>query len=112
MRALADLMGELGRRDEQISSLKRILAILKVAVAQIDILETMTPLEFMTFRERLESASGFQSLQFRELEFALGAKRRAVLDHLPEGSAQRRRLEQPHLPGGIDLRQHDLPAVA
>ena len=41
-------------------------------VAQLDILETMTPLEFLSFRDRLESGSGFQSHQFRELEFALG----------------------------------------
>jgi len=42
-------------------TLKRILTILKVMVAQLDILETMTPLEFLTFRERLDAASGFQS---------------------------------------------------
>ena len=45
-------------------SLKRILTILKVLVAQLDILETMTPLEFQSFRQRLEAASGFQSDQF------------------------------------------------
>jgi tryptophan 2,3-dioxygenase len=55
-------------------TLKRILTILKVMVAQLDILETMTPLEFLTFRERLEAASGFQSDQFRQLEFVLGLK--------------------------------------
>src|SRR5262245_13605957 len=47
---------------------KRILTILKVLVAQIDILETMTPLEFLSFRERLDAASGFQSDQFRQIE--------------------------------------------
>ena len=41
-------------------------------VAQVDILETMTPLEFLTFRNRLAAASGFQSDQFRQLEFVLG----------------------------------------
>ena len=51
-----------------------ILTILKVLVAQLDILETMTPLEFLSFRERLEAASGFQSDQFRQLEFVLGAQ--------------------------------------
>src|SRR5947199_5627503 len=55
-------------------TLKRVLTILKVMVAQLDILETMTPLEFLTFRERLEAASGFQSDQFRQLEFRLGIK--------------------------------------
>jgi tryptophan 2,3-dioxygenase len=55
-------------------TLKRILTILKVMVAQLDILETMTPLEFLSFRDRLESGSGFQSGQFRELEAVLGIR--------------------------------------
>jgi tryptophan 2,3-dioxygenase len=55
-------------------TLKRILTILKVLVAQLDILETMTPLEFKSFRTRLEAASGFQSDQFRQIEFVLGVK--------------------------------------
>src|SRR6202049_2164356 len=67
-------------------TLKRILTILKVMVAQLDILETMTPLEFLSFRARLEAASGFQSNQFRQLEFLLGVKSVAVLDRFPEGS--------------------------
>ena len=50
-------------------TLKRILTILKAMVAQLDILETMTPLEFQSFRSRLEAASGFQSDQFRAIEF-------------------------------------------
>ena len=75
-------------------TLKRILTILKVVVAQIDVLETMTPLEFLSFRARLESGSGFQSFQFRELEFVLGAKNRAALDRYAEGSEHRRRLER------------------
>ncbi len=59
--------------------LKRVLKILKTLVAQLDVLETMTPLEFASFRSFLESASGFQSAQFRELEFLLGQK---ATDHL------------------------------
>src|SRR5579884_3509769 len=51
-------------------TMRRILAILKTVVAQIDVMETMTPLEFNAFRGFLESASGFQSAQFREIEFA------------------------------------------
>ena len=74
-------------------TLKRILTILKVMVSQLDILETMTPTEFMTFRERLESASGFQSDQFRALEFALGRKSRASIERFPEGSRARTALE-------------------
>jgi tryptophan 2,3-dioxygenase len=75
-------------------TLKRILTILKVLVAQLDILETMTPLEFLSFRARLEAASGFQSNQFRQLEFLLGAKSAAALDRFPEGSQGRLALER------------------
>jgi tryptophan 2,3-dioxygenase len=80
-------------------TLKRILTILKVLVAQLDILETMTPLEFLSFRARLEAASGFQSNQFRQIEFLLGAKNQSALTRFPEGSPVRlaleRRLGQP-----------------
>lgn len=74
-------------------SLKRILTILKVLVAQLDILETMTPLEFQSFRERLEAASGFQSDQFRQLEFVLGNKSRAAIERFAADSRARRALE-------------------
>ncbi|MFO7260549.1 MAG: tryptophan 2,3-dioxygenase family protein [bacterium] len=75
-------------------TLKRVLTVLKVLVAQIDVLETMTPLEFLSFRDRLESGSGFQSFQFRALEFALGQKRESAVRHYPEGSPARRMLEE------------------
>ncbi|HEX6133879.1 MAG TPA: tryptophan 2,3-dioxygenase family protein [Longimicrobiales bacterium] len=74
-------------------TIKRVLTILKVLVAQLDILETMTPLEFLTFRDRLESGSGFQSFQFRALEFALGQKRRSAVSHYEPGSEERKWLE-------------------
>src|SRR2546429_6029271 len=67
-------------------TLKRILTILKVMVAQLDILETMTPLEFFSFRQRLEAASGFQSDQFRQIEFLLGEKSERAIPRFPEGS--------------------------
>jgi len=75
-------------------TLKRILTILKVMVAQLDILETMTPLEFLSFRERLEAASGFQSDQFRQIEFLLGVKSQAALRRFPDGSRARGALER------------------
>ena len=53
-------------------TLRRILTIAKTLVAQIDILETMTPLEFLGFRDFLENSSGFQSWQFREIEIVCG----------------------------------------
>ena len=75
-------------------SLKRILTILKVLVAQLDILETMTPLEFQSFRQRLEAASGFQSDQFRQLEFVLGNKSAAAIERFTDGSRARAALQQ------------------
>ena len=82
-------------------TLKRILTILKVMVAQLDILETMTPLEFLTFRERLEAASGFQSDQFRQLEFVLGLKSEQAIarfaEHTRARTALRQRYNEPTL---------------
>ncbi len=74
-------------------TLKRLLKIFKTLVGQVDVLETMSPLDFLSFRERLSSASGFQSAQFRELEIELGLRQRALVRHHPEGSAARARLE-------------------
>lgn len=82
-------------------TIRRILAILKTIVAQVDILETMTPLEFNAFRGFLQSSSGFESLQFREIEFALGHKRRNMIHHFeadPQQAARlRERMDQPTL---------------
>jgi tryptophan 2,3-dioxygenase len=75
-------------------TLKRILTILKVLVAQLDILETMTPLEFLSFRARLDAASGFQSDQFRQLEFVLGRKSPHAITRFAEGSRARAALQR------------------
>ena len=87
-----DLLSE-DQPDRAASTLKRALRIVKVLVSQLDIMETMTPLEFGAFRERLGASSGFQSVQFREIEFILGYKRPSVLQLFPEGSPERQRLE-------------------
>ena len=80
-------------------TLRRILTILKVLVAQLDVLETMTPLEFRSFRARLEAASGFQSDQFRALEFELGKKTWSSVERFDEGTRAReglaRRFNEP-----------------
>jgi tryptophan 2,3-dioxygenase len=76
-----------------IHSFKRTRTIMKTLVGQIDILETMTPSSFSSFRDRLDTASGFQSVQFRELEFLLGYKRASSLAHV-----------QPDFPGADRLR--------
>jgi len=80
-------------RPRALHTLRRVLTILKTLVAQIDVLETMTPLEFLTFRNRLESASGFQSHQFRELEFALGHKRKGIFQHYADDPLAYQRLQ-------------------
>ncbi len=69
-----------------IHTFKRIRTILKTLVGQLDILETMTPMSFTSFRDRLDTASGFQSAQFRALEFFLGLKRPELLKHYPKDS--------------------------
>jgi tryptophan 2,3-dioxygenase len=77
---------------QALHTLKRMLTILKTVVAQIDVLETMTPRQFTAFRDRLEAASGFQSAQFRELEALLGRRDESVLHHYPEDSPERARI--------------------
>jgi tryptophan 2,3-dioxygenase len=82
-----------------IATFKRGRTILKTLVGQLDILETLTPLSFNSFRARLETSSGFQSVQFRELEFLLGYRRPEMLryqEHDPEAVKRlQHRLEQP-----------------
>ena len=75
-------------------TMRRVLTILKTLVAQVDILETMTPLEFHQFRKFLENSSGFQSVQFRELEMMCGIRSPHMLLIHPEGSEHRQRLEE------------------
>ncbi len=60
-------------------SLKVVLEIEKILISQIHILETMAPIGFLEFRDKLKPASGFQSMQFRELEFLSGAKDEKLL---------------------------------
>ena len=76
------------------ATFKRTRTVMKTLVSQLDILETMTPMSFTSFRDRLEAASGFQSVQFRELEFVLGYKRRETLKHHEPDSAAYARLER------------------
>ena len=71
-----------------IHTFKRMRTIMKTLVGQLDILETMTPMSFSAFRDRLDTASGFQSVQFREFEFALGYKRPEMLKYAPSAAAK------------------------
>jgi len=107
-----------------IATFKRVRTIMKVMVEQVDILETLTPMSFNSFRDRLDTASGFQSSQFREFEFLLGYKRADMLRFQepgrPEYERVARRLREPSVvdafyvflePQGVAipacLRQHD-----
>jgi tryptophan 2,3-dioxygenase len=95
---------EQGKTHRSLAILGRMRNIMKTCVSQLDILETMTPLQFNSFRDRLSSASGFQSAQFRELEAVLGRRDQAgataekssgmgMAEHLVPGSPQRARVE-------------------
>ena len=79
--------------------LQRVHVIEKLLVEQIDVLETMSPQDFLAFRWKLAPASGFQSVQFREIEFLSGLKEPKYLERLestPEEMGRlRKRLEQP-----------------
>jgi tryptophan 2,3-dioxygenase len=95
---------EAGDTHRSLALLGRMRTIMKTCVAQIDILETMTPLQFNSFRGFLQSSSGFQSAQFREFEAVLGRRDAAGADapahsgmgmaeHLIYGSPARSRVE-------------------
>ena len=76
--------------------LARVVAIEDVLIRQVAVLETMTPQDFLVFRDRLAPASGFQSVQFRELEFLSGAKDPGYLDRFRGLTAEERaRLRAP-----------------
>ena len=82
--------------------LQRCHAIERVLVGQVDVIDTMTPQDFLEFRTKLAPASGFQSAQFREIEFLSGLKDDGYLDRLrgltPDEATQlRRRLDEPSL---------------
>lgn len=102
--AALQLALESGNTHRSLALLGRVRTIMKTCVSQLDILETMTPLQFNSFRSRLSSASGFQSAQFRELEAVLGRRDNAgegadkksgmgMAEHLIPGSAARTRVE-------------------
>jgi tryptophan 2,3-dioxygenase len=79
--------------------LRRVHAIERLLVEQIDVLETMSPQDFLAFRSKLAPASGFQSVQFREIEFLSGLKEPKYIARLEASEEEmtrlRRRLEEP-----------------
>src|SRR5205807_4115729 len=81
------------RAIEAAYALRRIVEIEKLLIAQIHILETMRPITFLGFRDELNPASGFQSMQFREIEFSSGLKTEAILHEFAHDDFARQRLE-------------------
>jgi tryptophan 2,3-dioxygenase len=74
-------------------ALSRVSRIQSVMTLSWDVLSTLTPVDYLAFRDVLGTSSGFQSAQFRELEYRLGIKDPAYLDHYPEGTENRIRLQ-------------------
>ena len=106
--ALISTQADSGGRDLWFARhlLSRMHVIERVLVQQIDVLETMTPQDFLEFRQRLAPASGFQSVQFRELEFLSGAKDAGYVDRFrgltqEERDRLARRLAEPSLWDGF-----------
>ncbi|HEX6072337.1 MAG TPA: tryptophan 2,3-dioxygenase [Sphingomicrobium sp.] len=79
---------------EAYKAMARISRIQAVMTLSWDVLSTLTPVDYLKFRHVLGTASGFQSAQFREIEFRLGLKEPNFVTHYDEGSSERRRLEQ------------------
>src|SRR5436190_19439916 len=90
--AAIELMRE-DRPAEAAQALRRVVEIEKLLIGQIHILETMTPARFLGFRDELNPASGFQSMQFREIEFSSGLKDERILREFATDEFARRRLE-------------------
>ena len=91
-----------GRALQALRLCRRITEIQRVLIQQLRVLETMTPLDFVEFRDLLNPASGFQSYQFRAVEFRSGLKERSFLEHHrldPDAAALlEAALEAPSLP--------------
>lgn len=74
-------------------AMARISRIQAVMTLSWDVLSTLTPVDYLKFRQVLGTSSGFQSVQFRELEYRLGLRQPAFVEHYPAGSEERQRLE-------------------
>src|SRR5215212_4559268 len=87
-----DLVGE-DRFAEAYKAMARVSRIQAVMTLSWDVLSTLTPVDYMKFRDVLGTSSGFQSAQFREIEYRLGLKDPAFLEHYPEETSERSRLQ-------------------
>ena len=90
----ATLMMDEDRLASAARTIHRVVEIEKLLVNQIHILENMTPINFLGFRDQLNPASGFQSMQFREIEFASGLKHENLLNEFREDEFAYGRLQK------------------
>ena len=90
---LAISLVEADRFAEAYKAMARISRIQAVMTLSWDVLSTLTPVDYLKFRDVLGTSSGFQSAQFREIEFRLGLKEANFVNHYDEGSAERASLE-------------------
>ena len=110
---------------EAYKAMARISRIQAVMTLSWDVLSTLTPVDYLKFRHVLGTSSGFQSAQFREIEFRLGLKEPSFVNHYAEGSAERTQLQvalsEPSLReaalaalerAGFDLGDRSVEAVA
>src|SRR3982751_4620699 len=91
---LAIALVEEDRFAEAYKAMARISRIQAVMTLSWDVLSTLTPVDYLKFRDVLGTSSGFQPAQFREIEFRLGLKEPSFVNHYPEDSEERARLEQ------------------
>ena len=124
LRLAIDLV-QSNRFAEGYKAMARISRIQAVMTLSWDVLSTLTPVDYLKFRDVLGTSSGFQSAQFREIEFRLGLKEPNFINHYDEGSAERaslqKALEDPSLReashaalerAGLDLGDRSVEAVA
>src|SRR5438034_5023693 len=83
-----------GRAFRANHALRAVVGIEKILVTQIHVLESMAQIGFLEFRDKLNPASGFQSMQFRELEFVSGLKDEWILDSFKDDDYAHERLQQ------------------
>src|SRR3954463_1521737 len=93
LRFAIQLIGQ-DRYAEAYKAMARISRIQAVMTLSWDVLSTLTPVDYLKFRDVLGTSSGFQSAQFRELEYRLGLKNDSYLEHYDEGTPARARLQR------------------
>ena len=104
---LAIRLVQADRFAEAYKAMSRISRIQAVMTLSWDVLSTLTPVDYLKFRDVLGTSSGFQSEQFREIEFRLGLKDRKFVIHYQEGSRERARLERALLEPSLREASHD-----